>query len=540
MSQQQSFPIYRPDHNTQFVAVETRPTNKPVDVNVFDVPTSLQVHPEVVITAYPSAKIKNVVDSGNGNVQVVIDASSIPAKVPMQHDININAAAGTVVAEYAKYALANDIPVFFGYEQRRKARSGATGDYIPYTTPILELAGWTADRKKMTMEATRANISKVLAAIGPADDPAVSYLNFDEVRCDPRTWKIFSTNYEGKLTPAEWVRPTDADGNPTGCLIAEKDAPERPLSPLIEKRLTSIDSRLSNLESAPTYNTARGEAKPWALRNHRGEINPGSYAVTAASRASRQARRLIRTALTGVDDVTTEQRRTSADKLTTVLLWLTDHVQQDVTGYTDRTASSYRTAGDQITDAIEFDLPYTAEFIDDADAAKAWASEVRHLAATGFRDAVEATARWAQPATEEKAADTAEGDTATAENATEESSEQSPAAGQEAQATEQDQQGQQETPSDDAAQNDQAAGQQMVADVPDLCDRWDALITRINMASHITHLNPVLVAEFGTCMTGEIPAAAFTPLLTAWEADPAAFTKKAAAAYKADRASQAA
>lgn len=545
MNKPQSFTVHRAEHSTSFVAVETRPSKKPVEVFVYDQPVTLPVHPEVLVTAYPTAKVKDVKDSGNGNVQVVIDAATIPTAkgVVLKHDMFLNAVDGSIVVQYARHALEKDLPVFFAYEQRRKAKSGDTGEYIPYTASILTLAGWTDERKKQTMEAARENLSKVLAAIGPAENRNETYIS-DEARCDPRTWEDFATNYEGKITPAGWVRPTDADGNPTGCLIREDDAPEKPLSPIIEKELAEIRSRLDDIAAAPTYTSARGEAKPWMVHNHRGEINPGSYAVTAATAASRRARRIIRDALAEMKDVTTEQRKSAADKLTGVLLWLTDKVQQDVTGYTDRTAASYRIAADHVADVIDFDLPYLAEFTDGEDGAvagKEWAGQVRTEAGAGFAAAVQATVQWAEPKVADQPAEAdneeSNGDASDGGDAAESTDGATPAQEDATGADQGQQEGSESAPESTEVDNspadaeDRSAAVQMVADVPELCDRWDQLIGTINMASHITHLNPILTAKFGTCMTGEIPAKAFSPMLDQWEADPARFTDAAKRAY---------
>ena len=492
MSKYPTTAMNRPQHSTSFVAVESQPSQRPVEITVKGQDVSAPVHPEVFIQAYPSAKIKSI-DVNGDNTRVTFDASTIATRNggTLSRDITVNTVTGGVCAEFAQWAKTQDIACFFGYEHRRKARNSNTGELIPFTTPIFELMGHTEDNPKATMEATRANLSKVLAVIGKADDADANYVS-DEARCHPSEWETFAHNHDGKATPAGWVRPV-VDGKPAGCLIPAESAP----APDTTAELGEIKSMMQDLLRGPSYSSARGEAKPWMLKDAQGAVNPGSYAIGAVACTQRQAMSIIN-AVTAEQELSAEQRQQQTSTLTRVLLWAVDRVQRNVTGYTDRIANSHKHASQQVDAVIRLEMPYRLEFLDDKTEGKKWANAVVQRATALFAEAVELTGE-------------AEGITGGRENAEDNQKSDD-----------------QQTPQPETASN-----AQVVADVEELGERWDALIYAVKMGNHITHLNPYLEQLFGTFLTTEIPADKFAAKLTEWEADNAAFINDAKAAYQA-------
>ena len=73
----------------------------------------------------------------------------------------------------------------------------------------------------------------------------------------------------------------------------------------------------------------------------------------------------------------------------------------------------------------------------------------------------------------------------------------------------------------------------MLADVPALQQRWDALIEAVGLVDHIDDLNPALIARFGTHLSKEIPADQFTAAMDEWEANPQGFRTWAGEQYSA-------
>lgn len=512
--------VYRPEFATSFVAVETTLSKRPADVFVYGTPATLQVFPEVIVQAYAHAKIKSVEASGADNVRITIDAASIVTQknAKLKYDIYLNTTPGTDTEWYARQALANGEEVFFAFEQRRKARNKNTGEFIPFTTPIRTLAGITDGSNAQDQALAAANLSKVLVAIGPSAHLEQTYLS-PEARCDQSAWEMFSTNYDGTLTPSGFVRPTDAEGNALGCLIKADDAPDKPASPELTRELGQINSKLDAL----TGGTGTGNA---ALCGADGTIDPGSPAVAAAATATRRARRAVRAALSGTEGVTGDQQRHAAVQLSKVLLWLADKVQAEVAGATDRAAASYVIAADQVDDVMEFDLPYLAGFVTDSAAAKGWAEQVRQTAVRGFLAAVETTNQWAGSRNAADGAHTAAA--AAPEDSTTASGEQRGT------------QGAQNAETGAEAPAAAASSQEMTSDVPDLCERWDRLIETVGMAKYIPQLNPMLFTTFGTCLTSEIPAESFSTMLSQWEADPERFFDQAGTAYRVSQKSPAA
>lgn len=498
MNTPQAHNIPRPQHSTSFVAVETTASKRPVEVTINGAQVSTHVHPEVSIQAYPSALIKSIDDDGT-NARITFDASSITTRNggTLSHDITVNAASEGVCARFAHHAKENNIPCFFGFEVRRKARNSETGEYVPYTTPIHTLMGYTEQRKKSTMDATRANCSKVLAAIGPAEKANQTYIS-EEARCVPTEWEAFSTNHDGTITPAGWVRPT-VDDAPAGCLVPADEAPAPVVGEAIANELKELKAKVDDLLRSPSYSSARGEAKPWMIRNHDGSINPGSYAVHAVTVLQQKARIYVN----GEKNIPAQRRGEAVSHLAKALVWMVDQTQKTTVGYVDRIAASYKTASEYVAMIIECELRFYSKYCEKPESGRKWAREVVKRASAAFTEALELTISWDSPTP--------------------------PADDDEAQG---DESGETPSPAPNSQQVADNGGGQTAADVPELAQRWNALIDKINMAEHFEHLNPILTATFGSFLFSQINAEDFATKISAWEADTDGFIEAAKAAYR--------
>jgi hypothetical protein len=586
----QPAPFTRQTHNTSYLAYERTPSKKPVPVRVGDGVENMRVHPDVFIREYTSIKIAEISDARATNqrtpsLHVTLDASSVQTDSgkAMRENFGGSIQAGGELENALRYAHVNGIAMYVAIETKRKYKGKSSGEVISYLTPINELRGATPDGKGTEKAAgmTRENCSNVIVAVGPADDPNKTFLSPEAVT-DPTTWEAVRSNRDGTLPPTGYARAINEAGDPTGAIIPKADLPTgagpaqavdvealaEALHALMAKN-AGPEPQQSGNTPRPASRTAKSvEGKAWDAFNGDGRVNPGSYLLGEIRNTRSGAISLIENAVYAEQALaesegraprllTAEQISAAATALVRPLLWAADQVQVHVTGgKVDRMVRSHTEAGKWIHQIASRHLPYSLEMVGDSDeartAAKAWLSTVVAAAkqeyelamtlvteycdeqygpATPPNDASRAGARMAQrqnpPQDPTPSAPPATADAAT-ESAASEPSQPSEPVGQSATAPE-PQQAPTETPAPvSVAQNARPA---TASDTPDLVKRWNTLLDVINMGAHHYKLEPLLVTMFNTADLRQIPASAFDDALTAWEANPPAFTKIAGQAF---------
>lgn len=483
----------RSEHNTSFIAYESAPSRKPVEIHVNGNEMTTRVHPEAFITEYPSVLIKSV-NVKDDLVSVTFDASSVETRngKPLSFDFHGNCKTNSPLHQLADAAREAQRPVYVAFEIRRKVRNRA-GDYIAFTTPINTLRGCNDNPDgKATTDATSGNCSKVIAVLGFADEEHT--LISEECRTNPLKWGAVRGNYDGTVPPQGCIIPKLADGSPAGCIIQASEVPTGGMSADVEAAIARIEKQLTAMRGAPACSTN----KPWMLRGARGEVNPGSYAVTHVRRVRSKAHEVVSQSATSAGEVSTDTVRSVESLLTKALLWVADTVQARMCGRLDRMDKAWDEACQWAFYVVEAELPLPAEvFAEQGSVPQEWSVAVRNRAFELFAEAVELTAEYCDSLSK-KGRDTSE----------------------------------KKEPAKDAETADARESTPMLSDSPELRKRWDDLIVAINMGGHVAHLNPALVSCFGTYQSAEIPAEKFEEMLSQWEDQPQQFVDFARNQYQ--------
>lgn len=484
----------RSEHNTSFIAYESAQSRKPAEIHVNGNVMTTRVHPEVFITEYPSVLIKSV-SVKDDLVSVTFDASSVETRngKPLSFDFHGNCKADSPLHKLAETARETQRPVYVAFEIRRKVRNRA-GDYIAFTTPINALRGCNDNPEgKATTEATSGNCSKVIAVLGFSDEEHT--LISEECRSNPRKWGAVRSNYDGTVPPQGCIIPKLEDGSPAGCLIPASEVPSGGVGADVQATLDRIEKQLTAMRGAPACSTN----KPWMLVGSRGEVNPGSYAVSLVRVVRTKAHEIVSQAVTNADDVDVATVRAVESMLTKAFLWIADSVQSRICGHLDRMDKAWDEACQWAFYVVEAELPLPAEtFAEQGSVSKEWSESVRNRTFELFAEAVGITADYRESLSE-KGRDTSKP----------------------------------KEPAKDEEPAGEGEPEPMLSDSPDLRKRWDALIVAINMASHVAHLNPALASRFGTYQSAEIPAGEFEAALNEWEAQPQQFVEFARSQYEA-------
>lgn len=487
----------RNTHNSSFIAYDSKPSKKPVALTVNGEPVQERLHPDVFINEYMSIQVKEVKD-GEGTVNVVFDAKTAVtgSDKKMKYDFGANLRADSPLVGLARQAQQQSRPVYIGIETRRRWKS-KDGEVIPYTTPIHVLRGCKdGPQSSGNSNETGNNCSKVLAVIGFADEPETTLVS-DEARSNPYKWANVRDNQDGDLPPQGTVIPSGPEGQPVGGFIVASAAPAAAAgaSPEILEKLESLTKMVAHLQRS---SSSGGGSKPWNERTADGSINPSSYAVSQVRHTRQDAARLV--AEVAPQGSTGPQMRGWESDLTTALLWIADCVQERVTGVCDRMAKAHTEAGGWVSHVVEFEEPFTADMLTDAEAKRTWAKTVRDAAAERYMEAVTMT---------QSKLDSQAGV----------SPQNSPS-----EPREEDNAPQQEAPAQDA--------EVMLSDDAQAREMWDGLIETIGMAQYVEQLNPVLEAQFGTYLSAQIPAADMRAALSEWMANPQDFRSLAEQKYR--------
>lgn len=476
----------RQTHNSSFVAYSAAPSKKPLPLAINGQAGTARLHADVFINEYTSVKIKEVTDNGD-TIHVKIDASSVVtgSGKKLRHDFGASAHSNTDLHRLAVEAQATGRPVYLAMETRRRYKTKG-GEIIPYTTPIHVLRGCQeGPQSKANSNMTGENCSKIIAAIGWADEPAMTLVS-EEADSDPYAWNQVWANQHGDVFPDGFANPTGPAGEPVGGVIAFEVAGQKGGgdTKVLTEKISQLTKMVAHLQRS---NAASGGSRPWNERQEDGSVNPASYAVSQVRHTRATVSSLIAQAIVeGEVEVSSEQIRAWESSLTRVLLWLADRVMQQVTGGVDRMSKAHTEAGAWVAHVINVEDRYTAAMLGDDDASKqaanGWAKRVRDAAADRYREALELTAEFIN----------------------------------------------QDVAPAPADQPTQAQAQAMFADDQEARQMWDELIMAVGMENHIGDLNPILTATFGTFQSTQIPAARMREALSEWAANPAAFKEQAA------------
>lgn len=492
----------RQTHNSSFVAYAAQPSKKPVPLAINGQQTTARLHPDVFINEYTSVKISEVTNNGD-TIHIKVDPASVITSngKGLKYGFGASAHSGTDIHHLAAEAQSTGRPVYLALETRRRYKTKA-GDVIPYEVPIHVLRGCkdgpqSAANSNMTGE----NCSKIVAAIGWADQPNMTLLS-EEADSDPRTWNQVWANQHGDVYPDGFSKPTGPAGEPVGGVVAVSTPTGQghasgDVAALTEK-IAQLTKMVAHLQRS---NATSGGSRPWNERQEDGSVNPSSYAVTQVRHTRGTAAALISQAIAeGEVEATDEQVRAWESSLTRVMMWMADRVMQQVTGGVDRMSKAHTEAGAWVAHVINVEDRYTAAMLGDDDASKQaaneWAKRVRGAAAERYQEAMELTAEFINR-------------------------DVAPVADQQAQPA----------PQQPPAQAQEQASL-MFADDEEARQVWDDLILAIGMENHLTALNPVLTATFGTFQSTQIPAEKMRESLSEWGANPEAFKALAQAEWR--------
>lgn len=490
---------------TSYYGFAARASKKPITVAVSGEQVTTHVHPEVHIAEYPSVQIAGVKVSDD-LVSVEFDASTVQTKSgkPMKHNFYGNTKTGTALHKLAESAHQSGRPVYVAFETRRKWKN-RDGEVIALDAPMWELRGQDGPTGKANSNITGDNCSKIIAALGFADQTGQTLLS-EESRSNPNTWESVRHNHDATTAPEGYVIPTRADGTNAGCFLPVDNTGGGGIA----QRLDTIAKALESSNNSP----AGSGARPWNLRLNNGQINAGSYVMAQIRHTRATAATLVSGAVAaaeehpGVDFIRTEESR-----ILRVLLWLSDEVQGRVCGHVDRSDKSWSEAGAWVAHVAQVEDPLTVAMIggeeEHKEAGRAWAHRVYAASVDRFNEALSLTAEYVNS--------TAGRSHRTGGNGQGNGQSAAKKGPQEAQAA--------------SASDDQAPD--MLADVPALQQRWDALIEQVGMVDYIDQLNPALIARFGTHLSKEIPADQFDTALGEWEANPQGFRSWAGKQYSA-------
>lgn len=392
-----------------FVAYEAKPTKTALPILVQDREEKAYLHPEVFIREFTHIKVKAITPSAAGNgLAVEFDPASVPVpdgKQPLYRPISANTTAGGDMENALRYALENDQALYIAIEHRRKYRNGSK-QVIPYDTPIMELRGCDehGNSTPASQGASRENISKVLAVIGPVSDPNCAVIS-DEVKSDPIAWPSQRSNRAGATPPLEWVRITRPDGTPGGAAVPKTvwaelsgsaggavldDAALARIADAVAKRMGAVSD--DPTMTRPPQRTGRSaEGKRWDAFNSDGRVNPGSFAVTGLLN-------LRDTALTALGDsnyaeaaaaadegrdpllLTAEQISSAGTALMGALARVADNIQTSMTHKpANRIDGSYMTTTKILRQIVLRDLPLTVQIFNDTGAKTAWIASITEL-----------------------------------------------------------------------------------------------------------------------------------------------------------------
>lgn len=519
----------RPTHNTSWYGY-TRATTKPTPVRLTPdaEPTAKQVRVDVFVREFLSVKVKELKESshegrgGASPVSVVFDGSSVVtgSEKKLKHDFGASLVAGSRIHDCLKDAHANGTPLYVAIETKRRYKSKG-GEVIPYTTPMHVLRGSQPDGSKANSNITGENCSNVIAVVGLADNPEVTILS-DEAVTDPTTWDAYRHNRDGSMPPEGWQHVYGDDGERAGAIIQAEAPPAAAGADASEiaKQVAALLGGTGNGQGQARtgFHAARSvEGKPWEERNSDGRINPAGPMVQSVRWARRDALEMLKDAIfreDAMDQFEDADLSKAATTLIEPLMWAACKVQNAVLGYSRKSEPSYREAARWVSQVAGTDVPYQLSYLEDRDGARAWVKEVAEVSAELYTLAlqiaekqvaaeqgpgvpqVDTSADGAAQATAARNADTTAERTAQASGG--------------------------EVGDDDDAET--------LADRPDLQGKWDELIEKLNMAEHIDLLNPILVKNFGTHFSDQIPADRFERMVTAGLDQPAKFWEAAKAA----------
>lgn len=536
-----------------FVAYEAKASRTPLPILVGDREEKAHIHPEVFIREYPHIKVKSIkpADNGGNGLAVEFDPESVPVaegSKPLRRPINANTVAGTDIEKALRWAHDNDEPVYLGVEFRRKYRNSSK-QVIPYDTPIMTLRGCDADGNATdaSQGASRENISKVLAVVGPVSQPDRMLIS-PEVRSDPLTWPAVRSNRIGATPPLEWVRITRTDGTPGGAAIPKTtwteltntgggsldEATMNRLADAVAARLSAPAAASSAGLTRPAQQSSRSvEAKRWEPFNSDGRINAGSYAVTALLA-------LRDVALTALGDsnyaeaaaaadegrtptlLTAEEITNRATSLAPVLAGVADRIQSSITGRpANRIDGSYVTATKTLRQIVLRDLPLTAATVADPEASKKWLDAVADLGMTVAAAVIASTEGYLETVAEPAPVNDASGRgqrQAARQNPPTESRPATTAANRSVQ------QPPQPNFSTDATTAPVASvTSRNTATLNDLVQLVDGMT--------LLHLKPMVAATFGTSDLELIDPDKLTRFANTWKEDPDRFRESARIAY---------
>lgn len=477
----------RQTHNSSFIAYAANPSKKPLPVRVAGSDTTARVYADVFINVYVSVKVQQVQESSTGDtVNVRFDPASVvtTSGTPMKYAFGANTKAGSPIHHMAVAAQQTGRPVYVGLETHRRYRS-MNGDVIPYTTPIDVLRGCeNGPQSRGNSNITRDNCSKVIAAMGWADEPDNTLFS-DEAHSNPATWPSVYGNQDGDCPPEGFTAVTLADGSRVGAVVKANTTTSQAENTALREEVNQLKKMISNLQSSGSSTSAR----PWNERTADGQVNPGSYAVSAARDARYQATTLV--AQAGATDVSADTLRQVETSLTRVILWMADRVQSSVTGHVDRSHRSHGEARAWVHHVATFEDHYTASMVgvDDESLAEAkkWACRVVEAASERFIEAVALTEEYLQQTTGVHA----------------------PAPAQQ-----------------------QPSAQVTVADSEQALTTWNSLIEKAGLVDNIGDLDPLLTATFGSCKSTAIPADALIQRANEWAADIEGFKNLARQTWK--------
>lgn len=541
-----------------FVAYEANPTRTPMPIQVGDREEKAHLHPEVFVHEYPHIKVKSISPSEKGSgLAVEFDPASVPVpegKQPLRRPINVNTVGGDI-EKALRWALDNDEPLYLAVEYRRKYKN-FSGEVIPYDTPIMQLRGCDdkGNPTPASQGASRENISKVLAVIGPVSDPTRNLIS-DEVRSNPMTWPALRSNRIGATPPLEWVRITRPDGTAGGAAIPKSvwteltgasggtvldDAALARIADAVATRLgaTSDDPTMTR----PPKRTGRSaEGKRWESFNSDGRVNPGSYAVTAllslrdaALTALGDANYAEAAAADGENRdpelLTAEQISVAATALMGALSRAADGIQSAITNKpANRIDGSYITASKALRQVMLREVPLTVQILADAASKTAWLSTVTELARALTTAVMEETEQYldvvAEPTPINDASGRAQRQVARQNEQTDPRPTTVPA-NRDVQAP----------PEPDFSVDDSATGP-----VSSVTDRNKAILTPIlGLSDGLTPaaLMPLLGQVFGTADLEQIDPDRLAVVATAWKEDVDEFLTAARTAYKNQNAAR--
>lgn len=430
---------------------------------------------------------------------VKFDAASLGVE-GFEHDFNGNVAEGPALA-LLQEAYSRQAPVAVVLETVRRAQEKkAPHARIDVTTPIWTLRGADSPTGSGNAQITLNNTRGVVAAVAPASCPK-DLIFSHECTTDPAEWQTLRRNYDATRAPAGWVL---AGGGITRSASAASQVDVQALVEAVAARLEPQLAALSSTGAGSRPSSSRRgqvEATPWYPKNSDGSVNLGSYVVSKERCAFRQAVGLLEFDNGGP---ASEEEVSLAWQVAARLLWAADAVQAKTLGVdraADRSAKSHSEAAQWVSLVIDTFPTHTFPGRDaDSDTLRQWIQGVAQAAVPLFRQAAGNAQVHLDGPREPR--DRAGQSTPT------------PAAG----GTEEHVTG--------------AESGEPASDVPELRERYQALLARTRMTNREASVEPLLAKTFDGARSLEaIPAGQFDAALDRWEADPEAFVAAGRSAY---------